>query len=150
RRSGVAHPRPRSHTLTRIAGDSTAMACFRPRPPRESEFATDTENAGGQTAQIALDEPSALARAVRKIAIERGLHNFDKKRHIADLVESEFKSRGEFYRTYDDLLFFLPSSERQLLALGRQEFADLLADISGLSQTETPFGYVLDRLRLLA
>src|SRR5208283_5788855 len=98
----------------------------------------------------ALDEPSALARAVRKIAIERALHNFDKKRHIADLVESEFKSRGEFYRTYDDLLFFLPSSERQLLALGRQEFADLLADISGLSQTETPFGYVLDRLRLLA
>ena len=36
-----AHPRPRSHTLTRIAGDSTSMACFRPRPPRESEFATD-------------------------------------------------------------------------------------------------------------
>jgi len=100
--------------------------------------------------RIVLDEPGALARAVRKIAIERGLHNFDKRRHIADLVESEFKSRGEFYRTYDDLLFFLPNSERQLLALGRQEFADLLADISGLSQTETPFGYVLGRLRLLA
>jgi hypothetical protein len=100
--------------------------------------------------RIALDEPSALACAVREIAIERGVHNFDKKRHIADLVESEFKSRGEFYRTYDDLLYFLPNSERQLVELGRQEFADLLADISGLSQTEIPFGLVLDRLRLLA
>src|SRR5208282_3191546 len=100
--------------------------------------------------RISLDEPSALARAVREIAIERGLHNFDKKRRIADLVESEFKSRGEFIRTHDDLLYFLPNSERQLLELRRQEFADILADISGLSQTETLFGYVLDRLRLLA
>ena len=45
RHSGVAHPRPCSHTLTRIAGDSTAMACFSPRPPRESEFATDRRKA---------------------------------------------------------------------------------------------------------
>ena len=28
--SGVVRPRSRPHTLTRIAGDSTAMACFRP------------------------------------------------------------------------------------------------------------------------
>src|SRR5208282_5977613 len=132
RRSGVAHPRPRSHTLTRIAGDSTAMACFRPRPPRESEFATDTENAGGQTAQIALDEPSALARAVREIAIKKGVHIFDKKRHIRDLVASEFNSRGEFYRTHDGLLYFLPNSERRLLELGRPEFTHFLMDVSGL------------------
>lgn len=39
-RSG-AHPRYRTRASTPIAGDSTAMACFRPRPPRESEFATD-------------------------------------------------------------------------------------------------------------
>ena len=108
------------------------------------------KNTGGETAQIALDEPSALARAVRNIAIKGGVPIFDKKRLIADLVESEFKSRGEFYRTYDDLLYFLPNSERRLLELERPEFAHLLMDASGLSRTETFFRFVLDRLTGLA
>jgi len=108
------------------------------------------KNTGGETAQIALDEPSALARAVREIAIKGGVPIFDKKRLIADLVESEFKSRGEFYRTYDDLLYFLPNSERQLLELERPEFAHLLMNASGLSRTETFFRFVLDHLMDLA
>jgi hypothetical protein len=111
---------------------------------------SSAKTTGGETAQIAFDEPSAVVRAVRKIAIERGLHNFDKKRFIADLVEGELKSRGEFYRTYDFLQYFLPNSERRLLELGRPEFTHLLTDVSGLSRTETFFGFVLDRLTVLA
>ena len=108
------------------------------------------KNTGGETAQIALDEPSALARAVREVAIKRSAQLFDKRRQIADLVESEFRSRGEFYRTYDDLLYFLPNSERQLLELERPEFAHLLMNASGLSRTETFFRFVLDHLMDLA
>lgn len=100
--------------------------------------------------QIASDEPNALALAVREIATERKATIFEKKRRVADLVESEFKSRGEFYRSHDGLQYFLPNSERRLLELGRPEFAHLLADVSGLSQTETQFRFVFDRLSGLA
>ena len=95
-------------------------------------------------------ESSALACAVREIAIETKAPVFDKKRRIADLVESEFKSRGEFYRSYDGRQYFLPNSERRLLELGRPEFAHLLADVSGLSLTETQFKFAFDRLSGLA
>jgi hypothetical protein len=108
------------------------------------------ETTSGEAAQIALDEPGALARAIREIAIKGGVHNFDKRRRIADLVESEFESRGEFCRTHDGLLYFLPNSERRLLELRRPEFAYLLRDVSGLGQTETFFRYALDRLTGLA
>lgn len=100
--------------------------------------------------QIALDEPSALAHAVRAIAIEKNVHSFDKRRFIADRVERELKLLGEFYCTRDGHVYFLPNSARRLLELGSSEFTLLLMEVSGLRRTETFFRFVFDQLEVLA
>ncbi len=107
------------------------------------------EPSGGAD-QIELAEPNALARAVRDVAIDGRVLSFEKRRQIADLIEREFGSRGEFCRTHDGILYFLLNSERRLLDVEHPEFTHLLMDVSGLSRTETFFKFVLDHLTVLA
>ena len=95
------------------------------------------------------EEQRQLVGAVREIAIRKHLPTFDKKRLIASLVEDVLKSNGQFCRSHN-ALYYLPNSDRRLLEFGHPIFANLLTDISGLSQTETFFQFVLDRLTALA
>jgi hypothetical protein len=50
----MAHPHPRSPASSHIAGARTAVTCFRPRLPPESEFATHTLKAGRAPKKIEL------------------------------------------------------------------------------------------------
>ena len=91
-----------------------------------------------------------LTHFVRQIALDQGLAAFDKRRHMANLVENELSLRGCFCRTRGGRLFFFSNSERRLLDLDQAPFRNFLKSLTGLAATEQFFKFILDRMHTAA
>ena len=100
-------------------------------------------------AKIETKDWTELARAVRKIALNKRFAAFDRRRQVADLVVKELRANGQFCRTLGDRLFYLSLTQRRLLDLEQRPFARLVKTLSGLGATESAFRFALDRVQTL-
>jgi hypothetical protein len=96
------------------------------------------------------DSDENLAAGIRRVALDKGKPNFDKRREIAQLVRRELSELGYFLRTKDNRAFFFHKVERQLYDLDHIPFRHLLTQISGLASTEGFFGFTLEVLQASA
>lgn len=91
-----------------------------------------------------------IAKAIRGVALDKGTPAFDKRRKIALFVRDALSERGYFLRTRDNRALFFHSEERRLYDVDHSPFEHLLTQISGLSSTESYFGFVLGLLQASA
>ena len=66
-----------------------------------------------------------LTHFVRQIAFNQGLAAFDKRRHMANLVENELSPAGLFLQDARRPVGFFSNSERRLLDLDQAPFRNL-------------------------
>ncbi len=104
------------------------------------------DSAGHANREQPVAECLALVQAVRQIATDRRLAVFDRRQHMADLVENELNLQGLFRRTHGGRLFYFSNSERRLLDMRQQPFALCLKKLTGLAAPDQFFRFVLDRL----
>lgn len=94
-----------------------------------------------------LELSAALHREIREVVLDREAPAFDKRRHVARLVQDELCEVGRLLRTSDGRGFFFHEKERRLYDLEQLSFQHLLTSISGLSATENFFKFALDMLQ---
>ncbi len=94
-----------------------------------------------------LEVSAALHREIREVVLDREAPAFDKRRHVARLVQDELCELGRFLRTSEGRGFFFHEKERRLYDLEQLPFQHLLTSISGLSVTENFFKFALDMIQ---
>lgn len=75
------------------------------------------------------------------------LTEFDKRRELFDIVRVKLGSKGEFFRTSNGAPYYFLRSERRVLNLHHSDFGNFLKQLSGLSETEHYYKFIVDRLK---
>jgi hypothetical protein len=92
---------------------------------------------------------AGLPAAIQQIR-ERGGKAFAVRRKITDLVHKTLCTVGFFSRGDGDLVFFFSDQDHLLYDLNSKRFEQLLANASGLNQTEPEFTFVQTHLQNVA
>lgn len=119
------------------------------RPPLpEAEAAAIVANSFKQPDRegFTVRDITALPVAIRNVVLAKKLALFDKKRGVFGLIRDALLSDGFLCRTTDGRLFYFGKNERRLYDLNSADFSYLLTAKSGLSATESFFGFALNRL----
>lgn len=118
--------------------------------PWDGSLQKNLNGAAGYSDSARAIPGDGLTHFVRQIALDQSLPAFDKRRHIANLVENELSLLGCFCRTRGGRLFYFSNSERRPLDLDQASFRNFLKSLTGLAATEHFFVFVLDRLHTAA
>ncbi len=120
------------------------------RPPLpESEAAAIVANSFKQPDREGFEvrDVTALATAIRECVLAKKVPLFDKKRAASRLIRDALLSDGFLCRTADGRLLYFSKADRRLYDLGSADFSYLLTIESGLSATESYFGFALNLLQ---
>jgi hypothetical protein len=117
--------------------------CKPPLP--EAEATTIAVNAYKQPDRegFTIRDVTALPNAIRECVLASKVPLFDRKRGVFGLIRDDLLGDGFFCRTVDSRLYYFSKHERRLYDLGSKDFSFLLTAESGLSATETFFGFAL-------
>lgn len=95
-------------------------------------------------AEAVINSPlSSVKQKILELRVSRG-HSVEKRQAILDMVLNSLKESGEFMRTYDDSIWYIPANLGRPIQIGsRSEYLQMTMDLNyGLNNSEVEYSYV--------